>query len=88
MLGLHTPQTSVPRIVDEASLDRIEAALENLVKNCTKDPTTHYRCWRAESMGFKNLGVKTSASARRVSGGCREGRKCFPHGSLFDADAF
>jgi hypothetical protein len=48
MLGLHTPQTAVLQIVDEArpketSNDRIERALNALVEDQRKndDPTTH-----------------------------------------------
>jgi hypothetical protein len=46
MLGLHVPQTAVLKIVDDAapketSTDRIERALNALIEDQKKDPTTH-----------------------------------------------
>ncbi len=46
MLGLHAPQTAVLKIVDEAtpketSTDKIERALQALIEDQKKDPTTH-----------------------------------------------
>jgi hypothetical protein len=46
MLRLHTPQTAVLQIVDEArpketSTDRVERVLNALIEDRKKDPTTH-----------------------------------------------
>lgn len=46
MSGLHVPQTAVLKIVEEAapretSIDKIERALNALIEDQNKDPTTH-----------------------------------------------
>jgi hypothetical protein len=41
MLGLHTPQTAVLKIVKETSTDRIERVLNELCAQRKDDPTAH-----------------------------------------------